>query len=58
MEGERPPRSGAEAGGSRGREKVVRCECAGEEVMAARHRERRGVVRSRRLEGSGTFGPG
>jgi hypothetical protein len=45
-----------EAGGGRRREKVVRCECAGEEVMEARHRER-GVVRARRLEGSRNLGP-
>jgi len=54
---ERPPRSGAEAGSGRTREKVVRCERAGEEEMEARHREGRGVVRARRLEGSRTFGP-
>jgi len=54
---ERPPRSGAEAGGGRTREKVVRCEGAGEEEMEARHREGRGGVRARRLEGSRTFGP-
>lgn len=53
---ERPPRSVEEAGGGRRREKVVRCECAGEEVMEARHRER-GVVRARRLEGSRNLGP-
>lgn len=56
MERERPPRSGAEAGGGRRMEKAVRCDYAGEEVMGARHREQRGAVRGRRLEGSRTLG--
>lgn len=57
-EREEPPRGGADAGDGR-REDLVGCERAREELMEAHHREQQqiGVVRARRLEGSGNFGP-
>ena len=55
-EREEQPRSGADAGGGR-REDLVRCKRAREELMEAHHREQQqiGVVRARRLEGSGNL---